>query len=288
MNTPVVLDNPTYFTNESSIKLPFFAETDNCNVFAMYVDESGIVHMYSASGFSDEEAQSRAFEWATEVRSTSQQASSVSADIAEPYWAELGYINMDFSLGGRGTYSTTYHVQKLINHTQPGTDYFAVIVEQSGNPTGDYRLDGLGYYADYECCKIMSHGPNTSSGSTSTSVSYELGTGGASGGISVSYSIGDVVVSNNTDEVEDIVDIYHDIDESKGVGSHYVAMPGVLLSFDNEGWMSLVEIHKVVTCKEVKKLLGLLTSYEDYIENWMYVQFNLFGTTFSLTDPFGM
>ena len=96
------------------------------------------------------------------------------------------------------------------------------------------------------------------------------------------------MVSNNTDEVEDIVDIYHDIDESKGVGSHYVAMPGVLLSFDNEGWMSLVEIHKVVTCKEVKKLLGLLTSYEDYIENWMYVQFNLFGTTFSLTDPFGM
>ncbi len=292
----VMIPEGNYLSSKSNIKIPFYVQSDEATVSGIYVDDQNVVYMYSSIGYTYDESVKRMQTWIDEYTSplnTSNYRNSTDTP-GESYWYTYGYQVMDFSLGGRGSYSTTYCVEKLMNHGTPGSSYYAISIEQYAITSGDYRLADLEYYVDYEQCELLSHGPATSLSSSSTTIEVSLGIGasnviGTSVGLSRSwtYERADVVITNLSLPLEDVANIWHDVDETKTVGRSYTAKPGVMLSFENEGVLGSFEIHGVTTCKEVKNLWGLWTSYEDFIENNLNVSVVMYGNGFNLVDPFG-
>lgn len=192
----------------------------------------------------------------------------------------LGYESIT-KLFDRGTTTLSLYVSKLTNIQDPWKNYYTIHYFHNGSPdvNDNIRLGDLDLNSYMNHGTLHYAGPNTTSGTTSESVSVDLGASfGYSGGPSAiitsnvshtwSYSIPDVSIVTTFTTYEGKT--HHDVDETKNVGLGYTGEPGVVMSCPStDGYVNLTAHSNMYTYKKVNHLFW--TSYEDRQLDWFSV-----------------
>lgn len=126
--------------------------------------------------------------------------------------------------------------------------YYAEMV-----PNDKSRNSGLDIKSEMSNGMMMTHGPGTTSGTLTATVntSISIGTDGGSFtiGESWSYAIPDVVVMDRTDTELNILDVRHEVDESRNVGkTTFFAQPGKLIKIDSSETYHSTDTYKTQFC----------------------------------------
>lgn len=105
---------------------------------------------------------------------------------------------------------------------------------------------------------LLSHGPNTTAGisTTNVSLSVSVGTSGISGGINVgwSYATSDVRVMNQSNTWENLFKVWHDVNEFAAVGQYtYTVNPGMIVSVQNGSSYYGEDEYSAKYCKRYSK-----------------------------------
>ena len=134
-------------------------------------------------------------------------------------------------------------------------------------PNGSgFQKDRLHYF--------IGAGPATTVGSSSTTVNIALNAGfdvSVAAGLSWTYSISDVVVYNYSDIAIKKLDIRHNVDESKDVGTTtFFAEPGKIVKLNAGNTYTSTDTYKSQFCH---KMLGHYVQYND-VSYALYVTIN--------------
>ena len=163
---------------------------------------------------------------------------------------------------GNSAIQTYYYILPDASQTY---DYIAAHYYVQMIPNGGSFNSGLDVKS--ECNNVyalMSYGPATTIGTTSTSANIALNAGldvSVTAGLSWAYSIADVVVYNYSDITTKKLDIRHNVDETKPVGTTtFFAEPGKIVKLTAGNTYTSTDTYKSQFCH---KILGLYVQYND-------------------------
>lgn len=293
--TPVIMTgNEDYMSTRSELKSNVTVDVENVVARAYYVADSGIGHQFIVIGEDKEAAIEKAIEWAEQTSTSSFEINEpvvIMPNSEEPAEVQvLDVITVTMELSTRGDFSLTAIISKINGILDPDHDYYTVHFYQFGAPNTDdnYRLADLEMSAVVIGGELLNSGPNSTSGTTTTSVDLGAGIGVDSDGLSGSmnaslgwsYSISDVTVSNSTVTGEGgNANIHHDVNEAGTTGMGYRAEPGIMINKDKDSsYVRVVSHNYINTCVKVEKLFGLYDSYENYLNLWVGVEYSIWNT----------
>lgn len=292
---PVIMTgSEDYMSTRSELKSNVTVNVEDVIARAYHIDDLGISHQFIVIGEDKEAAIEKAIEW-TEQTSTASftinEPAVVMPNSEEPADVQvLDVITVTMELSTRGDFSLTAVISKINGILDPDHDYFTIHFYQYGAPNTDdgYRLADLEMSAVVFEGELLNSGPNSTSGTTTTSVNLGAGLGvdseGPSGSINASlgwsYSVSDVTVSNSTITGEGgNATIHHDVNEAGTTGMGYRAEPGIMINKDkNSPYVRVVSHNYINTCVKVEKLFGLYDSYEDFLNLWVGVNYYIWNT----------
>ena len=244
----------------SKIAYPISYPLSTPNVFSMKTTASGVA-CYSMIGSDRSVSYDRMISW---VDSLYRVADEPMFDYETPIGTEL-LSNHEYESSGYGITSVRTAYFKLAD-TNTSYDYYCARYYACMEPNSKSYNSGLDVKSVMNGGTMLRHGPGSTNGTTTVGVdlSYSVGTNGisSSAGLSWSYTLPDVVVMNHTSTSKNILDIRHNIDESKNVGSStYFVEPGKLIRVDEGEAYVGVDTYKSQFCH--KKILVGFCGYND-------------------------
>lgn len=254
-------------TNIDWSKLTFpISYPDQATAYAMKKTPTGIA-CYSVICDSDSDATARLMNWSES--SDSVQESYAAASNYELPEGELLFSEHEYQSSGYGWTSVRTIYCKL-SENDSEYDYYSAHYHATMEPDSGSFNSGLDFKSVMNGGMMLKHGPGTSQGVTTvgTDISYSVGTDGISftRGMSWEYSIPDVVVMNYTSVVNNILDIRHDVNEEKLVGStSFFAEPGKLVKIPSSQSYSGTDTYKSQFCH---KTLGVFCAYNDVSKDY--------------------
>jgi hypothetical protein len=312
-NVPLIfVGESSYLFKESDISFRSSGYSDNEVVYAVYRNADGINFFLSVESEDVSSAVAMAYSWAdvlsssddpyNDVRTFSWMKSETESNSRAPesagghlsplgasqpggaYWGLLDYKTSVKTCGSYGAISQTTEAYKLQNFSDTQYDCYSFHYYQFGEPASsngyriaDIHLDGA-YLSPY--MTLVNHSPTSTSGASSVGVSLGMGVTatGPSGSASAtwSYSISDVVLTNQSKLSTNTVDFWHDVNESKTVGKGYSTQPSTTVKVLKSSSYMHCDIHSIQFCKEIPVYLtinGVVTPIKlgtDYVDFQTY------------------
>lgn len=180
----------------------------------------------------------------------------------EPYWVQISQA--DWSSGnnwcpyGELNVRTLYY--KLMNDYSDQYDWYAIHVRQQSVPgilscSSDYKTSDMYTWIDadyYNSNNMLSdYDPTTTVGATTVGVTLGVTVSSDNSAtitvsLSWSYTVPDVIIHDRSDFNQELAKWWHDIDETKPVGSNtYMIEPGAVIRVLNNNVASRVEHYGV-------------------------------------------
>lgn len=244
----------------SAIEYPKSYPVEAPTVFAMHV-EGKMSYCFTRSGISHDEAVSALISWAdSKLTGNGAMLMSVTSDdIGSGVETDAEYQNSGY--GRTAVRSVCYKLED----SNPDYDYYMAKYHASMMPDGGSFNSGLDVKSAMDDGIMLRHGPGTTSGVTTVGVdtTYTIGTGGLSMSVGEtwSYAVSDVRVLNFTDVTNNVLDVRHDVDESKDVGcTTFFAEPGKLIKLESSKTYHSVDTYKSQFCH---KTLAYYTAHND-------------------------
>jgi hypothetical protein len=194
---------------------------------------------------------SKAYEWA--VRRISKISYSMDSDpevyvnsaetASSPYWSLITVHQWVYPMKPYGNLNMTRCWYALVNDGSNTYDWFNLVMETTSEPGkavygSDWRTADIWNWVDVDFFGdpnlLVDHGPPTTSGVST--VNYQIGVeAGKQGAVvtckmSVSYSVQDVPVENQSDPSKQLAKWWHNVPEDKQTGmSLYTIKPGITI-----------------------------------------------------------
>jgi len=285
----IFVGNDSYLYNNFAKKLGAIGYSENESVYCIYVKD-GVNFTNSIVGYNEEKAIQLAYSWADaalsddqynaiwnfswlgdksylETPPESEPMPETLGALVTPSWGLISLSSTTKNCSPHGNLVINASTYKLMDFND-GNKYYAVHYRQLGEPDYDngYRLADI-YLEGNPVTYFYDHGPATTSGSTTVSVSMgsSIGITGPTVGATIgwSYTKPDVMITNGSQISTQKVNIWHDVDESKAVAKGYVAEPGITVKIPNTTTNFTHSLtHKVQMCKN--GLLGTHWSFSTY------------------------
>lgn len=220
---PVLSKNSDDFEDVGSI-----AFYDNSNYYGYY-KSNGVTYCYSVEYDNPNKAYAMAIEWASNI----EKKSTISPVSIEDGTVVVSEKETQCDNRGIFTISTVY----TYAGRDDGWDYWTVKYYMESNPQNGSQTRSMKIYDDLNVVgvegKLLRHGPNTTSGSSTSTVSVTLSADGGSASIGTSYSIPDVKVINDSSIAKNMISITHEISSNKDAAEHtYYCEPIAIFKCD--------------------------------------------------------
>ncbi|MDR3281987.1 MAG: hypothetical protein LBS92_00025 [Candidatus Methanoplasma sp.] len=288
----VFVGESSYLFKESGIPFQSAGYSDDEVVYCLYKNADGVEFSLSVESEDVSSAVAIAYSWADVLSSSDDpyddvrtfswmrseaDSNDVAPDVEETrlsplgstpgtaYWGFLAFKSSVTTCGSYGAIAQTTEVYKLQDFNDPQYDYYSFHYYQYGEPVASngYRIADMYLTGTYSSTiTLIGHSPTSTSGSSSAGVSLGLGVSvnGPSGSASLSwsYSVSDVVLSNQSQLSTNVVNFWHDVNESKAVGSGYSTQPSTTVKVQKNASYLHCDVHSIQFCKEVTQYIGLL------------------------------
>ena len=203
---PIIsLGGPRLF-NENS-QFGSVAYSDDSDLCGYYHDPSAnVTYCYSVCSEDQAEAMQRIKDWAVCMRSGATAEASNTSDL------RAVICEKDMKCGSDGWFSvnTKYGLR---SHDVTSYDYWAVEYYMESVPSSGVQTSSMKIYDDFSCAymdaQLLRHGPNTTTGTGSSSLDVSIDISGPSVSIGIQYAIPDVTVINNSSLATDVFSITH-------------------------------------------------------------------------------
>ena len=232
--------------------------------FAAKVTDNGVAS-YSVICQTDSDAIDRLVAWADDHTLTTYDLASNEIPYGQTYESFHDFENVSY-----GWTNIRTHYYKL-TEDNPNYDYYTGWYVTTIDPNDGSFGSGLDVRSEMDGGTMIKQGPNPTEGTSTAEVSLELsrGTDGVSitRGLTWSYSISDVVVMNHSSVHQNILDIDHNIDESKNVGHcTYTVEPGKVIRLNEGESYHGEDSYKSQFCH---RILGHYTQYDDMEQTYV-------------------
>lgn len=252
---PLISHNKEIFDTVGS-----FAFYDDSDYYGYYRSPNGTVYCYSAECGNSNDAYRMAIEWASEIEGKSY-VTPQSIDDGTTVISEKSTQCED-----RGIFSviTIYsYVGRDNNWDYWTVKYYLESNPQNGNQTVSMKitddLNSVGVRGE-----LLRHGPNTTTGTSTTSVSITLSVDSFSASIGTEYAIPEVKVINDSSVATNVISISHVLSRNTMASQHtYFCEPIAIIRCDpGDVDTAFCPIDNYsVTFEKNNKILG-------YIDNW--------------------
>lgn len=228
------------------------------NVVAVFPTTSG-TSSFSCICDSDEDAMNRLMKWAdSTIRDD-----NLSVMSSKNYDADFESIH-DYQSSGYGWTSVRTIYYKLTDNSDE-YDYYLGEYNVSMEPDSGSFVSGLDVQSSMDNGIMLRHGPTTTQGTSTAGVdlTYSAGASGLSVGVGASwtYSVQDIIVYDHTSVRNNILDIDHDVAESKAVGKTTCTVePGKLVRVSASDSYHSVDTYKSQFCHQY---FGMYSAYND-------------------------
>lgn len=204
-SVPIIsLDGPRLFNDNS--QFGSVAYSDDSDLCGYYRVSPKTTYCYSVSSDNHAEAMQKIEEWATHIKSIAATESSGTDNLFEVI------CEKDMKCGSDGWFSISTKYA-LRSHDVTSYDYWAVEYYMESVPSSGVQTSSMKIYDDFSCtymdAQLLRHGPNTTTGTESSSVDVSIGIDGPSVSVGIQYSIPDVTVINNSSLATDVFSITH-------------------------------------------------------------------------------
>ncbi len=205
-SVPIIsLDGPRLF-NENS-QFGSVAYSDDSDLCGYYHDSSAnVIYCYSVCSDDQAEAMQRIKDWAIRM------GSEFTAEVSNADNLREVICEKDMKCGSDGWFSisTKYGLR---SHDATGYDYWAVEYYMESVPSSGVQTSSMKIYDDFSCtfmdAQLLRHGPNTTTGTESSSLDISIDVSGPSVSVGIQYAIPDVTVINNSSLATDVFSITH-------------------------------------------------------------------------------
>lgn len=234
-NPVIIIDDSSQLFTDAKEQLRFAAFADDAQIYCMASTHNGNIICHSISGYtSNDQALSRAYEWASSIESVYTENATTTGIIHDDYFS------YEKECGDQGIMSGITIVSQIEDNDNDA-NYYLVHFQHGGKPNSNHSKSGLdiksnvGSHIDQA---IYDHEPtnniNVTEVTFNSSISGNAGTDGygisSSFGASWSHTYSDVTYDDQSTLGSGLFYVKYDIDECKGNGyNNLIVEPGMLI-----------------------------------------------------------